>query len=282
MMKTTEASGTGTRHERGYIRIRNYQIHYLMAGSGSHAIFLLHETPLSGFTFVPSLCRLSEHFRVIAVDTPGYGNSTPPIVPLSLEEYAQILSETVLAFGFSRVALAGVHTGAALCLEILRLTAAEIIVGVVLSGVPLMAPALRTSLRELVAARANRADPETILKAWYERAIRWKSAPLDLLIRAFADELHVFDRRDWALSAVLNYDPNPALASCKHPVLLLNGRHDSLIDSDQAVAAEFPHIKLTILEGCEGQLAWSHAESYCRHVSEFLAPLFRESNEPTN
>lgn len=257
-----------------YIDAGGHPLHALTAGSGPRTLFLFHETPLSAKSFGPAIALLEQDFRIVAFDTPGYGASAPTPAPPRLEDYAAILWRGILAMQTGPFAMAGIHTGASLCLEIARAHPDAPIRGLVLSGVPLTDPEKQAALNSAIAARAGLQDEATILRGWHDRARRWKNAPVELLIQAFADELQVFPRRDWALSAVMAYDVAPALDALQVPTLLLNGVHDSLAAADIAVARRYPKLESRMLADAGGQLPWSAADLYVRHVRDFLLPKF--------
>lgn len=265
--------------ERGYVRVAAGDVCFHAAGEGSPTVFLLHETPLASAGFRPTLERLGLQRRVVAFDTPGYGDSTPLRGTASIEAYADVLVTAIAALGAVRFVLAGIHTGAAIALEIARratpgpgarseVTSAGV-AGLVLSGVPLLAPEQRAAMLALVRGRRGRTDDDAVLAGWHDRARRWYRAPRELLLRAYADELHVFDRRDVALEAIAAYDAESALRACRVPLLLLNGRHDSLAGADERAAALRPDATLRILEDFGGQLQWAAADHYCEHLAAF-------------
>lgn len=260
--------------ESFYVRIDGQAVHALRAGRGDRTLFLFHETPLSGMSFLPAIGLLQHHFRVIALDTPGYGASDPPSQPARMEDYAAILWQAMQATYPGPFAMAGIHTGASLCLEIARAHPEAPLTGLVLSGIPCLDPAQQETLRQRIRARAGKTDEETLLQGWRGRAQRWYRAPPDLLIQAFADELRVFERRDWALQAVMGYDPAPALEALRVPALLLNGEHDSLGKSDRETARRYPKLEARLLPEWGGQLPWTAGEVYARHVIAFLAAKF--------
>ena len=41
-------------------------------------LVMLHQSPLSSRNYQAALPYLADHFRVVALDTPGFGQSTPP------------------------------------------------------------------------------------------------------------------------------------------------------------------------------------------------------------
>lgn len=258
----------------GYLDVHGKQVHFLSAGAGERTLFLLHETPLSAKSYAPAIAHLQDHFRVIAFDTPGYGNSAPLDGPPRIEAYAEVLWQAMQQVRRGPFAIAAIHTGASLALEIARAHADAVLVGMVLSGVPLLPPAQVKGLLDRIRGRAGKTDGETVLAPWHDRAGRWYKAGPELLIQAMADELQVFARRDWAFEAVAAYDVRPALAGLRCPTLLLNGAHDSLGPIDAQVAQAYPQLAFRLLPDWGGQLQWTAAEVYARHITDFLLPKF--------
>jgi hypothetical protein len=75
-------------------------VHLRYAGSGPPVV-LLHDSPRSSRLHEPLLAALSDRFTVIALDTPGYGNSTPLAgdAPLRIADFADALADTLQALG---------------------------------------------------------------------------------------------------------------------------------------------------------------------------------------
>jgi pimeloyl-ACP methyl ester carboxylesterase len=95
---------------RGYARTPGGQIHYAEAGEGPPLI-LLSESPRTHRQFLRLLPLLARHFRAIAIDTPGYGNSDPPPQPVTIRGVTGCLVDFLDARGFDRVDVLGIHTG---------------------------------------------------------------------------------------------------------------------------------------------------------------------------
>jgi pimeloyl-ACP methyl ester carboxylesterase len=95
---------------RGYASTPNGQIHYAEAGEGPPLI-LLSESPRTYRQFQRLLPLLAPHFRVIALDTPGYGNSDPPPQPVTIPAVTACIVDFLDALGLDRVNVLGIHTG---------------------------------------------------------------------------------------------------------------------------------------------------------------------------
>lgn len=101
-----------------YVSLSNgRQVHYRRGGSGA-PVLLLHPSPLSSAFLQPLLQYLEPNFDVIAMDTPGYGNSDPLDDDRdNLEPYVDVIGEFARALGLSRVTVYGNATGAQLAIE---------------------------------------------------------------------------------------------------------------------------------------------------------------------
>lgn len=103
---------------KGFINVGAGQVHYRAAGSGPPVI-LLHDSPRSSVLHLPLVEHFSDKFTAIAIDTPGYGNSTAltsePRPEIS--DFAGALAETIVGFGVERCPVYGFHTSSKILLE---------------------------------------------------------------------------------------------------------------------------------------------------------------------
>lgn len=94
------------------------RIHYRRGGSGAPLV-LLHASRGSSRTLEPVMETLAERHTVIAIDTPGYGESEPLAVERpSIADYRAALEETLDALNLTRIDLYGAHTGAKIALDL--------------------------------------------------------------------------------------------------------------------------------------------------------------------
>tara|TARA_R110002167_G_scaffold349844_1_gene561821 strand:- start:34951 stop:35835 length:885 start_codon:yes stop_codon:yes gene_type:complete len=104
-----------------------WQMHYRSQGQEQlPVIILLHASPMSSAMMVPMMNVLADSFRVIAVDTPGYGQSDP--LPLnhvnladkadsSLVPYVEALDAFINALELEQPLIYGSATGAQIAIE---------------------------------------------------------------------------------------------------------------------------------------------------------------------
>lgn len=103
---------------KGFVNVGAGQVHYRAAGSGP-PIILLHDSPRSSVLHVPLLEYFSDRFTAIAIDTPGYGNSTAlsPEPRPEISDFAEALADTIVSFGVERCPVYGFHTSSKILLE---------------------------------------------------------------------------------------------------------------------------------------------------------------------
>jgi pimeloyl-ACP methyl ester carboxylesterase len=85
-------------------------LHYAQGGTGE-PLLLLHATPGSWRAFRQLAPLLAAHFQVIALDTPGYGNSDPLPGPVSIEAMADSVVALLDALQLPKAHVLGLHTG---------------------------------------------------------------------------------------------------------------------------------------------------------------------------
>jgi pimeloyl-ACP methyl ester carboxylesterase len=102
----------------GFVNVGQGQVHFRYAGHGPPVV-LLHDSPRSSAMHRPMLQALAGEFTAIAVDTPGYGLSTPlPASPRpEIEDFARALAETLTALGIDRCPVYGFHTSSKINLQ---------------------------------------------------------------------------------------------------------------------------------------------------------------------
>jgi pimeloyl-ACP methyl ester carboxylesterase len=124
---------------RHFVRVGEREVHYRRAGSGPPFV-LFHVSPQSSAFVIPALLPLADRYTLIALDTPGYGESDPLIQTApSLADYAETVLETLDALGIGRAPFYGSHTGANVAVELAR-RAPERVAALVLDGLSLSTP----------------------------------------------------------------------------------------------------------------------------------------------
>src|SRR5919197_422016 len=87
-------------------------INYEVQGEGA-PLLLIPYTPADHACYAFQPPAYTEHFRCIAVDLPGSGESDKPAGPYSTDGYADQLASFLGAIGIDRAHIAGMSLGAA-------------------------------------------------------------------------------------------------------------------------------------------------------------------------
>ncbi|MSP68605.1 MAG: alpha/beta hydrolase [Alphaproteobacteria bacterium] len=95
---------------RGYLDLPAGQVHYIESGSGAPLI-LLHRSPRSARDWWRLMPLLAPRYRVIALDTLGFGRSDPLPAGATMEHLAGVVAAAIAALGLERAHVFGLHTG---------------------------------------------------------------------------------------------------------------------------------------------------------------------------
>ncbi|MSQ57527.1 MAG: alpha/beta hydrolase [Limnohabitans sp.] len=95
---------------RSYSSIPSGQVHYIEAGQGA-PLLLLHSAPRSSRAFRFLIPQLEQHFRCIALDLPGFGESDPLEDNVTMESLGDGMIEFLASLGIVRAHVFGYHTG---------------------------------------------------------------------------------------------------------------------------------------------------------------------------
>ncbi|MGW6442313.1 alpha/beta fold hydrolase [Lentzea sp. NPDC055074] len=223
MSKTVPA---GSVAEYGYVTVPGGQVHYAEQGSGP-AVLLLHQAPRSLDEFRELQPLLATGHRVIAIDMPGFGNSSPLSAPQHVEDYARGTLAALDALGVDRTALLGHHTGGAVAVE-LAAAVPERITAAVLSSTPWTDAGFRRSHGEGPGVDDAPRDPGGghLLTWWEQRRPHYPPAATGLLDRFVRDALAPgVDPREGHL-ACARYEMERRIGRVTAPVLLLGGADD--------------------------------------------------------
>jgi pimeloyl-ACP methyl ester carboxylesterase len=258
---------------RGYTRCDWGQVHYRAAGDVGPVCVLFHESPLSAAAYEHALPYLGTHLKAYAFDTPGYGMSDPPPNDaFEIPDYAGRLLQAIDNLGIERFAVAGVHTGASIAIEVARQAGTQRVSHAVLTGVPLFSAEERAQwLASWSPPMAPDAQGDHLRWAWerYQRVWGTESDPR-ILHLGVTQILDVLERYQWAYNAAFRYDPAPALPGLTCPTLLLDAEHDLLAAFDEPAAALLPDARIEILSDLPGQLPIRVPEAYAASVAGFV------------
>ena len=275
-----------SRMRRGYVATRHGLVHLRHAGHGPPVV-LLHDSPRSSRLHEPLLAALADRFTLIALDTPGYGNSAPlrRDDALTIADFADALAETLATLGLARVPIYGFHTSSKIALEYARRhpeqTGALILEGLSLPDEPTpedfiaryMAPFKASDDGGYLAAQWTKIRDMHRFFPWFDLRAGTRMA-MDMPSNAQLHDysLDLFSAADHfadAYAAAMRYRAAPAIAGLRTPVVFCARPSDVLHGYLEALPQPLP-------TGCRVEsLPDAHQEWLGR-----LAELFAASHGP--
>lgn len=217
-----------TRH---YATVDGLQVHYRAAkpapGRGrAPTVFALHQSPNSSQVYVEFMALLARDRRVIAPDTPGFGQSDAPERQPAIADYARIMDGLAEQLGESEVDLVGYHTGAATAVEWALANPARVR-RLWLVGVPAFNADERARLGASPWPNPAPLDAERVAAEW-EGSKSWQGpGQSDASVeRTFLAKLASGRTGWWGAAAVFDHDLLARLALVRQPVGVARPRDD--------------------------------------------------------
>lgn len=171
-------------------------VHVREAGESEVPIVCVHQTPRSGDEFREVIQLLNASYRVIAMDLPGMGRSTPHPDGGEITNYADAIIAACTADGIERCHLVGHHTGAAVAAEVAA-KKPSLVASLVLSSPPWMDAEARAERAARVGPGIDQVerteDASYAHGLWAGRASFYPTDRPDLLQRFVVDALLVAD-----------------------------------------------------------------------------------------
>ena len=96
--------------KRNYANLSYGQMHYVEAGQGA-PLLLLHSAPRSSRAYRVLIPHFAPHFRCLAPDLPGFGQSDPLQGKVTMEALGGAMVEFLRSLGLKKAHVFGYHTG---------------------------------------------------------------------------------------------------------------------------------------------------------------------------
>jgi pimeloyl-ACP methyl ester carboxylesterase len=274
------AEGAVPEIRRHYIDLSGGQLHYVTAGSGEN-LLLLHQAPLSHAEFMDVIPLLARHFRVIAWDAPGHGNSYTPPREYEVPDYLDVLDEFVSALGLERVHMLGHHSGASFTREYVA-SHPEKAGKIILSGSARTPPDPKTELtrakeflqqpymRELVPGR----DGAFLPPSWQRYVtLASRETEADTIMKPFVIALDARSRPYDLHLAIFRYQGWSDYRQVETPVLLIAGAEDFFLNRERMdyTCTLFPNCEVhPLIEGAGAFIGWEQPQAYAEAIIGFL------------
>lgn len=230
------------------------QIHYVTEGEGE-PLLLFHQAPLCWEEWAGVIPLLSPHFRVIAPDMIGHGNSDDPPRECAMADFTRYTLQFMDAMGLDRVTLAGNHSGAALAMS-LAVNHPERVKRVVLSVEMLASPQMIAAfLEKLKGKPLSRELPMTengsfLAEAWERYRALTPTGSLATRFRAFVIGQAARQRPYDAHHAVLHWmAEEDQFAKLRCPVLVFGAENDLFFKQEllDAAPARVPGCRTVVI-----------------------------------
>lgn len=258
--------------ERRFVTVPHGVIHCAQAGTG-RPVLLLHQTPRSWDEFRDVLPLLGERRRAIAMDTVGYGDSSPlPAGQDSIEAWAAGAVSLLDALGVDRADVVGHHTGGYVATE-LACAYPERVNALVLSSVSLHTREERlrhASGRAVVDDVDHRLDGSHLLELWRGRAAFYPP-DTQLLDRFMIDCLKAGPMAAEGHRVVARYALERRLPLLRGPVGLITATADPhAYPSFARLHAALPGARVVEIEGGMVPLPDQMPERFAEAVAALL------------
>lgn len=178
------------------------------------SIMLIHGIGVSSRYFIPFAERLAQHYHVIAIDLPGYGQAPKPARPLSVAELADVVVQLTRQLQLDQPVLIGQSMGCQIAARAVRKAPSQY------KKMILLAPTVNVKERSLP-IQAVRLFQDTLRE------------PLALNMIILADYARMGFRRYVQTSQYMLCDYiEESLPECMIPTLIVRGEKDRIVPDD--------------------------------------------------
>jgi pimeloyl-ACP methyl ester carboxylesterase len=261
--------------QKAYVTVGDGQIHCRMSPGAGAALPLvfLHQTASSSQSYENIMSRLEGEFTMIALDTPGFGQSFFPPQHASTAYYVATLLEALANLGVVRFHAFGHHTGASIAVE-MGATAPERVASLMLEGPVWLSEAERKYwLDTAIDPMVIQADGSHLMKIWDRVVGLDPYHPPEICHREALDTLRAGERWHEAYIAVFSQDSYAMFSRVQCPMLLLCGKNDVLMPYFKPVCEAFPHARAAVLPGCGVYALDQCAEEIAAEIRGFVKGL---------
>lgn len=267
-------------------RIRRYfadtdigQLHYRRIDgpddSPHRPVLCLHQSPRSSREFAPFMERMGSDRTVIAIDTPGHGESAlpPENPPVTIQDYARLIWQAVGSLDLGPIDIFGNHTGAKVAIEMAHQQPASVRHIIMISAL-VLSPEEQKEFEDMFQP-IPLDDEGSRFKHMWETAQKYRSPgmSLEMLAENMAEGLRAGEAYEWGHAAAFAYNAYfpDVVQSLPHRITVFNPA-DLLFDLTPRVAPLLQNGEIIDrLDWAHGALG-VHTKSIVDAVREVLSP----------
>ncbi len=262
----------------GYAQVGPLRLHYEEAGLGEIGLMCLHGISSNSASWRYQLAGLSDRYRVIAWDAPGYGGSDDPPGGYPLSWLSDSLADLLDELGLEKVVVVGLSMGGVVAQEFAghypaRLSA--LVLADTNTGGGARPPDERKARLDARLKAIETLTPREIARQ-RAPALLSPQAPPALLaeVEDMIARLHPVGYRQAAI-ALDGADTRPVLAQIAVPTLVLWGEHDSITPRPEAqtLYEGIPQAQFEIIQGAGHLSNLEKPERFNQALRDFLAAL---------
>lgn len=274
-----------------YADVGDHRIAYYEAGSGEETLLLVHGLGSNLAFWRETIPALAEHYRVIALDLPGYGLSSKHNVSGSMNDFALVVTGLMDALHIDRAHYVGLSMGGQIGLT-LALAHPERVKCMVLAspaGIERFTPQQSMALKTLFTP----ASVQAVLPEQYAANVALNfGVPDSVDYTWILEQRTLLTQRDdftgyaeanaRSVAGMLDGPVMPRLATLTVPTRIVYGTADRLIpnpylnpnltiqDIAQSAAEASPMTRVSLLDGAGHLLPLEQSAAFAAIVLEFL------------
>ncbi len=257
--------------KRAYVDIPEGQVHYQIGGKGE-PLLLLHKTALSSREYSEVMPILAQAYRVVAMDTLGYGESDKPPPGYKIEDYARSVISFLGALGIKKTSIAGHLTGAAIAVEVAA-AYPDVVDELTLVSCPYYEPEVRKArlADSTFGLEEIREDGSHLIELWRRYRTIMPEAKAENLQRTILGYLLAGPRAHNGHQAVFRYEMEQRLPLIKSPTLLITGGSSDIFHSGlEATKSLVPRCRTAVIEGGGDLIPLEKRDEFTEAVLDFL------------
>jgi pimeloyl-ACP methyl ester carboxylesterase len=253
------------------------QVHFQSWGTGV-PLLLCHQSPSSSEQFTAIYPLLAQHgIRAIGIDTPGFGMSTVPDHPPTIEEYADSITAVLDHLGLAQAHILGQHTGSMVAMEATLLHPHRYLSLILNTPTPFNAQE-RSEWSQRITPRQKAWHPKqdgSHLHEMWQRRVAASGAwtHLGAMHREVVQMLRAGETLWYGHAASFQYDQLSRLQLINLPTLILTNTGDLTFALAKRAAAARPDFAYVQLEGGTHDLVDEQPEAFSQAVVKFVTSV---------